>query len=531
MHGKSFLAAASVLIALTLSPQVHAQARPTLSGTWSASGMSERWSTADWGPKCGPRPSPQGSGGGTVTITQSGYDWTMTGAGRGYSTTNCWEQAPGLSRTSHSASSRGWSNRCTTAANDPRRAVVVTTISATDDAISFQETGNYQFQLEGQLCSASVMRSRSFKLLQRQGEAPPPVEPPPTPPPATTTAAPPEPPPTASTPPIKEPALCATPGQPARVEVRPSFKLLRPGDEFAFTTRVFDASGCAVKAPVTWRAAQGIAKVRIDQTGTIVVDPTSPEGSVDLFATVSGQNVKVTVEVASADRYDALLATGGLNERGEKEDAAVAGLATGGLGGGASFAEDGARKRKWIFAAVVGGLASILAAAGLVMLRKGSKAASARRDDDGAIETDMAREFEQIERVRPRQRLDVSEMGGDPSLLEMRCPVCGQDFPAGGLYCPTDGTRLMRASTLSDPSRSETAGFCPTCERGFPSSVKHCPEHHEALIPAPVFNVSTARKQQPFVEKKGKICPTCGSRYDAESTFCGKDGTALVIVN
>jgi hypothetical protein len=30
---------------------------------------------------------------------------------------------------------------------------------------------------------------------------------------------------------------------------------------------------------------------------------------------------------------------------------------------------------------------------------------------------------------------------------------------------------------------------------------------------------------------KGKICPTCGERYRAEATFCGKDATQLVPLN
>jgi len=35
----------------------------------------------------------------------------------------------------------------------------------------------------------------------------------------------------------------------------------------------------------------------------------------------------------------------------------------------------------------------------------------------------------------------------------------------------------------------------------------------------------------PRKARKGKICPTCGERYDGEATFCGKDGTELVPVN
>jgi hypothetical protein len=30
---------------------------------------------------------------------------------------------------------------------------------------------------------------------------------------------------------------------------------------------------------------------------------------------------------------------------------------------------------------------------------------------------------------------------------------------------------------------------------------------------------------------KGKICPTCGGRFDGAAAFCGKDGTALVLIN
>jgi hypothetical protein len=31
--------------------------------------------------------------------------------------------------------------------------------------------------------------------------------------------------------------------------------------------------------------------------------------------------------------------------------------------------------------------------------------------------------------------------------------------------------------------------------------------------------------------KRGKICPTCGDRFDGAADFCGKDGTQLVLLN
>ena len=38
----------------------------------------------------------------------------------------------------------------------------------------------------------------------------------------------------------------------------------------------------------------------------------------------------------------------------------------------------------------------------------------------------------------------------------------------------------------------------------------------------------TSQTQPP---KRGKICPTCGDRFDGVADFCGKDGTQLVLLN
>ena len=37
--------------------------------------------------------------------------------------------------------------------------------------------------------------------------------------------------------------------------------------------------------------------------------------------------------------------------------------------------------------------------------------------------------------------------------------------------------------------------------------------------------------QRASVKTRGKICPTCGGRFDGAAVFCGKDGTALVLLN
>ena len=481
--------------------------------------MIVQYSVGDWGDKCGPRPSGGGPGGGTVTILQAGNELSINGAGGSYSTTNCFEQMPGLRRVSHSASPRGWSNRCTTAANDPRQAIIVTSISATDDTISFSETGTYQFVLEGQNCTASVRRTRSFRLSQREGEtAPPATSASAAPPAATATIAtqPSAPPPAAKEPP-PPPATCAQIGEPARIEVRPARKLMRPGEEFTFAARVSDARGCRVDVRPTW--STGSSSLTVDAAGTVRVPADAAEGTTEVDVAFSGQHVRVTVEVASKDRYDALLAARGLNARGEADEAAMVTIASGSLGGSTAVGEDAARRRKYMFVGVVGSMAVLLAGAGLLLLRRGSRKKTIE------IEEEV-----EVQRSRPAVAATAPESPAARSavapVVRVSCPACRKTFPAGGTFCPDDGARLV-------PVQSETpvptGGVCPVCQRGFDASVRSCPEHGESLIPAALYK-ATAQKR-PAVEPKGKICPTCGARYGGEAAFCGKDGTTLVLVN
>lgn len=492
--------------------------------------MNVQYVTGEWSEKCGPKPSGGGPGGGTVTIVQSGNELTISGAGGSYSTMNCFEQGSGLRRVSHSASPRGWSNRCTSAANDPRQAVVITTMSATDTSISFNETGSYQFVIEGANCTASVRRTRSFSLIQREGESTaPPASATATATPSATQTATASPPPTQTTTKEKEPPppppSCNEVGDPARIEVRPARKLMRPGEDFSFQTRVVDAKGCRVDAHPTWAVATQGSKVTVDSSGMVHVPADAADGNLEVVASLSGQHVRVTVEVASADRYDALLAARGLNSRGEADEAAIVMIATGSLGGGRAVSEDGARKRKYVFLSVVGGLASVLAIAGIVLLRRGQKKKAALEAQHALEEAEDAAREQEEEEAR-RKRRSARAAAAAPTL--MVCPVCRKEFTAAGLFCPVDGTRLVPAETSAGIA-GPAGGICPRCGRGFDPSIKVCPEHGESLVPAPVYKATAAKP--PVAEPKGKICPTCGARYGGDAVFCGKDGTTLVLVN
>ncbi len=166
----------AAILSLVLGARIaRADDKPTLSGTWTASPLTESWTVSDWGEACGPRPAPQGAGGGSVQVREQGGELSIVGAGRAFSTAQCWEQMPGVSRTSHSQAGggRSWRTRCTSAPNDSRRAAITTSITATDSTMSLNETGDYTFIIKDTNCHASVVRSRSYTLVHREGDTPP----------------------------------------------------------------------------------------------------------------------------------------------------------------------------------------------------------------------------------------------------------------------------------------------------------------------------------------------------------------------
>jgi hypothetical protein len=472
---------APLLWAVLLAPRpADAQDKPTLAGTWSASALKETWSTSNWGEDCGPKPTSSGGApGGTVTVTPQGGDLAFAGAGRAFSTAECWERLPGLKRTAHSGGARGWSNKCASPAGDPRRASISNTTTATDDTIVFQETGVFEFAIKDSVCKASVSRSRSYKLQQRAGEAPPPE------PTATATA-------TATAAPAPTPAPappepetgCDKPGPPARLEVRPAKKLLRPGESFSLTARISDKAGCKLAIEPEVKLAEGGEPKLVVDGLKITADAASPTGTRKIEATVAGKTVTVEVEVANADRYAELLQLRGLNSAGEDDRASVAEIAAG-LGGTALAAEDSAAARKRTFVAIVGGVAGILGIVGLAIWRRGR----GRRDGE-----------EERESEAPPPNVTLFD-GTRHKLLA--CPRCGREYPGGTGFCEDDGAGLIPISGPSGRGTSLTPA-APPSSRSAVAPVSKAPE---------------------------KICPSCGDRFPADSGFCGKDGTQLVPIN
>ena len=479
------MAAATLVFAL--SSAVARADVPTLAGTWTASPLAVSWQLGDWGKACGPAPSGGGEAGGSVTITQNGSELTLVGLGRSYTTGECWERYPGIQRISHSASARSFQNVCKTAAGDPRQAKLVTTISATDSRINFDETGQYQFVIEGQNCTASVRRTRSYSLVSRLGDTQPAAP--------SATATPVKPAPRAT-------RDCSETGLPERLEVRPSRKLMRPGESFEFRASVLDARGCPLPVTPTWRVISGANLLSVTAPGKVTANPGAGESQATLEVTLGDRSVRVDVEIASKERYDALLEARGLDESGESKEAAVLRVASESMGACEVVARDEAPgKTRW-FVGIAGLCALVLGVLGLLLVRR------SRRVPETPVSEAPS---------RPR--------ASAPSAGSKTCPTCREEFPAEAEFCPKDGNRLVAQSKLAT---GPGGAVCPVCGRGFNPGTLTCPEHGEELVPASAY-APPARLQTLFITRT--ICPVCGTQYTSETRFCGECGAAVVPVN
>jgi hypothetical protein len=457
-------ATAALLLAIAgvfSARSARSEGKPTLNGTWSASSLTESWTYNDWGEACGPKQPGQGSGGGSVRVQEQGGELSISGAGRAFSTAECWEQMPGLARTSHSASGggRAWTTRCSSPANDPRHAAVVTRIQASDTSISLSETGQYQFLIHDTNCTATVSRSRSYSLVKRDGEEPPAAS-------ASASAAPvataaPKPPPEPKPEP-KPSAKCVagSAGDPARLEVHPARKLLRAGEHFVFRAAVLDAEGCSTGARPTWSISPGpiAAKATIDAAGTLAVEAGADEGKLEIVASILGKSVTVPVEVTSADHYDALLAAG-RDGPGDDSEAAVAVIATGTIGGRTAVADDKAHERKTTFLAIVVGLSLALGFAGLVLARRGRRSEAA--EPAGAAGASVGESTDEEEDPSSEDGVSAVEApippvaapAPPPKAAQVAprkaasrgkiCPTCGERYPAEAVFCGKDATSLV----------------------------------------------------------------------------------------
>lgn len=445
--------AASVASLAAVGP---ARADLHVDGRWRQGPLREDFTVQQWRSGCGPPPQSATTGGGeTVTIRLEGDELAIVGGGRVYRSNQCYDAMPTLTRESHSRdpSGRSWRTRCSTPASDPRKALLNTLVVATSDThVDVIETGRYEVVIDNGRCMADVKRTRAYDLAQDEAPA------------ASATAD-----ATVVTAEKPRPA-CGRPGEPAKLEVRPSQKLLRTGETFEFRPVVTDDKGCNTRTSTAWKLAPGFEGrgVTVEPNGKVAVEQGAREGKVELVASAAGKDARVTVEVTEPGHYDELLERSGLNASGESDAAAVVSIGTRSLGAGEGRVEDRARTRKLTFIAIIGSVLAVLASVGLVLLRRSRRAARLEREADERHE------------ARVRAVLDRRKSRADHHAAEQRAheaSVAAATAAAGALQI---------AAGMADP-------------------------------PPPA--------------KRGKICPTCGDRFDGGADYCGTDGTQLVLIN
>ena len=536
--------------------------------------VSESFTVQEWSTPCGPAPvSGTLMGGGPVTVTGGGGELQISGGRRTLRTDQCLDPMPTLARNVHTQDARSWRTRCSTPPGDPRRAVVNTAyfVGGNDDAISIAETGRYEFTINEARCVADVRRGASLK---RVVAAPPtsatespsgvpsavPTGSVETPPTAVATT-PPVPTGTVTTP-TQPHADCSPPGDPARLEVRPSRKLLKTGDTFAFRGTVLDANGCPTGTPIQWTLGPVTFKdgqphggsPSIDGMGNLTVPSADfAEGSFDVIATAAGRSARASVQVSSPADYGALLAQSGLDSKGERDEPAVAVIATSSIGAGDTKADDGARRRRIAFIAVVAGLALVLVVVAIIGATRSRRA----KDAESAASqrhAEKMREWERhkaeresrhaaqmkahLESIAVAQQQAAAAAARGQSSGPMFCPSCRREYPAGTAYCSIDSNRLVAMQGHEALMAGPAGGICPTCRRGFNPGVRVCPDHGDELVPAPAAGAApgpppsqAGQAGQAGQPRRGKICPTCGGRFEGVSAFCTNDGTQLVLIN
>ena len=451
-----------------------ARADLQLDGRWQQGPLREDFTVQQWLPNgCGPTPQTGSTGGGEiVAIRLEGDELAFVGGGRVYRSNACYDQMPSLVRETHSRDAGGktWRTRCTTPPNDPRKAILNTLVVAqTDTHIDLIETGRYEIVLETGRCVADVKRTRTWNLVAADKPAAS-AAPAPAPQPA------PKPEPKAST--------CDSPGDPTRLEVRPSKKLLRTGEAFQFRGLVLDDNGCATRTPTTWKLPTGTPPgVTVDSKGLVTIGSGVPEGIVEIVVAAANKETRVSVEVTSPAHYDELLASSGLNSSGETDAAAVVTIASSSIGAGEGRVEDRSKTRRWAFIGIIGAVLVVLGVLAAVLRSRSRRAAALVREATERHEAEVAEVLER-RRVREEQHA-IQKRAHEESVA---------------------AAAAARAKLKVELASPEAAGG----GRG-----------------APIFAPGTLGTPA----KRGKICPTCGDRFDGAAEFCGKDGTQLVLLN
>lgn len=478
----------TLLVLLTSSP-TFAQ----YEGEWRAGPLQIRHEVRSWGPDCGPRPPASLSRpGGAVQISQSGDHLRFSGAVRG-ATNRCWSDKPGIRRVSVSFQGQSWTIRCQTPEGDAQPEQGRYVFRASGDTLRFEEETTWNWRLRESSCQAT---RRARQTLTRVAAAEPNPEPPP----------------------AQEPR-CEAPGPPARVRLRPTEAVIAPGERTCFRAQVVDAAGCALRdrrVSLELQMPRGVSAGSFDgRCFTAGERAAEAEGVFRVVARSGEMQATAEVEVRSEDLSD-------LTARRVREGRRDEGLSAEAEDAAGVSARTVKTSSGWLWAG--GGLALIVILFGVALLarrRKEPEASGAFPKADSSVAEPANRPAGVAEPPAPRPSEPVGATAQPPLRV---CPLCGHEDETGDAFCPKDGSPLLDPM---DPATRAQGMICPACRRGYGPQETTCRHDGETLVPYALFVARQKREEQAV----RKVCPTCGTTYEAAMAFCGKDGTALETLN
>ncbi len=263
-----------------------------------------------------------------------------------------------------------------------------------------------------------------------------------------------------------------TAGAPARIRVRPEDLAVEPGGEQCFRAQVTDAAGCAIdNAQVAWemQGSGGTLSGACFRAGTA-----TSETPVTIVARSGALRGEARLRVQALDLSAIIARRSGIETEGTSSTATA--TSTSGAGGVAARAEGVATGINTTAAIALAGGAGALVLLALVL---------------------------GIVAVRRRRAVPPPPAAEDEWSRPMAQPEAAKGAPP---------------SADAAPGPAGEPKICPMCRRGFAATDTRCPTHGEVLVAYSAFAKGSSG---------AKVCPTCGERYPAEITFCGKDGTSL----
>lgn len=410
-----------------------------MAGSYRSSARETRVDVATWGEDCGPRPrSSTVPSTGLVKVTRQGAHLALAFSDRTVRTDACWSPNPTVRVTSTAATATRWRTECHTPEGEAKQERGSYAVEASSpNTLQLLEESEYDWQLNESHCVASV---RVSQQLEREGTSQAPVP--------------------------QTPTSTCTPGDIARLRIRPTETRLGPGERVCFTIRASDARGCPlplVPGSLKWT----------------LVKPEAATG------TLSGGCFRAAATVADAEgRFRIVAALGSL-----RDEAWVSVVPT-------DLSDITARRS--------GGETPLDDAEGLSGIASELGIEAVVRHSSDAIRIALSLGLLAL--------LVLLWVG-----LRQRARRLHETEPTGHANGLNDAS--AGASSVRPDHAAQAQLICPICRLGYPAGTDRCPRDGGK----PILYAEFVRQAQAS-SGEASVCPACGSRLARGAQFCGVCG-------